>query len=100
MRTRLLIGLIIALAAAPAPPLTARWDSAISATIAWSGHACLSVAHATGQRVFIGCFDGGVRLGGPQTDGAFRPQSHDVYVLDSGERAVLVGRAQYLAVWR
>lgn len=90
---------------APTPPaFSARWDSATSATIAWStpGRACLSVTHATGQRVFIGCYEGAavVTLGGPQTDGAYRPMSGDVYCMAGVGCAPLIGRAQYLAAVR
>jgi hypothetical protein len=96
--------------ATPNPRLQARWDSATSATVQWtqSGRACLSMQHATGQSVFVGCYDkqGTITLtfghAGP-LDGSYRPQSGDVYVLQvDGQawRAPLIGRAQYLAVLR
>lgn len=92
------------------PYFRAVWDTATSATIVWhqSQRGCLSVLHQTGERVFIGCWEKWpqtvtVELGGPGTDGAFRPQSHDIYFLESGEQiysAPLRGRPVYLPLVR
>lgn len=69
---------------APPPPI-AYWSSSISVTIRWEqqSRACLYREPAIGASVFIGCYDGSgravVRLGGSQTDGAYRPRVGDVY---------------------
>lgn len=94
----------------PAPHFSARWDTKDSATVQWTQQArgCLSVEHATGQRVFIGCWEKApqsvvLQLGGPGTDGAYRPTAGDVYVLSTGGqfyRTPLRARVVYLAVWR
>lgn len=85
--------------------MTALWDSAISATLIWQSptRACLS-----SSRAFIGCYDAGrvtVRLGGAQTDGAFRPVPGERYFLTDGagrvlQSARLVGRPVYLPIIR
>lgn len=91
----------------PPPTFTAVWDSNSAATISWTAptHACLSVLHATGERAFIGCWEGGARiqLGRAPTDGTARPSSGDIYVLQVGGgvyRAPLVGRPVYVALIR
>jgi hypothetical protein len=67
------------------PHFTARWDSSISATIQWtqSGRGCLYKETALHERGFIGCYEKAgtitILLGGPQTDGAYRPLAGDVY---------------------
>lgn len=95
----------------PAPHFSARWDTKDSATIQWTQQArgCLGVEHATGQRVFIGCWEKYpqtvvLELGhvGPLS-GDTRPTAGDIYVLQtSGQtyRAPLRARDVYLAVWR
>lgn len=93
----------------PDPHLDARWDTATSATIAWTQTArgCLYVTHATGENVFLSCYEkpGSYRitLGAGPTDGTARPQAHDVYILvTNGDvwRTQLGGRNVYLPVWR
>lgn len=106
---RTLLALMLLLALIP-PPFTARWDSATSATVQWTqrGRACLSVVHANGSGVAIGCFDKvgtiTIQLGhaGP-LDGAYRPIAGDVYILQADgliARAPLIGRPQYLPAFR
>lgn len=103
----LMLMLILASTLAPAPPVyfSARWDSATSATIQWTQQqrGCLSVLHATGEQVFIGCYERApatffIELDHGSTDGTARPQAGDVYILDTGGeiyRAPLRARAQY-----
>ena len=110
-RSFLLLLLLLALFQ-PAPPayFQAQWDSPGAATVSWHQEArgCLYVEHATQERVFIGCYERWpativIELGGPGTDGHYRPTSGDVYTLQtSGQiyRAPLVARPIYLAVWR
>lgn len=106
------LAILILLLALPGqdPRLSARWDTASSATVQWTqqGRACLSVVHINGSGVAIGCFDKvatiTLQLGhvGP-LDGAYRPMAGDVYVLQEGgliARAPLIGRPQYLAAFR
>lgn len=94
------------LRAALDPQFSARWDSKDSATIQWTqpGRACLSVAHADGSGVFIGCYNRvgtiTLALGGPQTDGAYRPRSGDVYCVAGVGCAPLIGRPVYLTAVR
>jgi hypothetical protein len=91
------------------PHLAARWDTATSATISWTQttRGCLSVMHATGERVFITCREKPgtqiVPLGGPLTDGAYRPTAGDIYILQTGGvvyRAPLIARPVYMPVHR
>jgi hypothetical protein len=107
----ILLALLLAFAPAPPDPhFTARWDSDHSATVQWTetGRACLSVLHAGGGGVFIGCDDrvGMIRLelgGVGPLDAAYRPQHDDTYVLVINGvtwRAPLVGRPQYLPLVR
>jgi len=72
----------------PAPCLSAVWDSPSSATVQWyqTARGCLSVAHATGETVFLLCSERypatvRIELGHGLTDGTARPQSGDVYIL-------------------
>lgn len=79
-----LIALLLALLALTPPP-TAIWDSAIGARVSWhqAARACLYREPEIGASIFIGCYEGAgtavVHLGGPQTDGAFRPRAHDAF---------------------
>jgi hypothetical protein len=98
------------LRASPDPRLIAQWDSATSATIQWTqvARGCLSVAHRTGERVFLLCSERYpativIALGHGPTDGTARPQAGDVYILETNSevwRASLRGRAVYLGVVR
>lgn len=110
MRLILLLLLALLQGAPPDPRLTARWDTAASATIAWTQHTrgCLSVIHATNERAFIACYEkpGSYRIelghAGPLS-GDLRPAAGDVYLLWTPEgvsRAPLVARPLYLAAWR
>lgn len=99
--------LLIIIALLPSPGLDARWDTATSATISWTQttRGCLYVTHATGENVFLSCYEkpGSYRiaLGHGSTDGTARPQTHDVYLLTTNGqtyRAALVGRSVYLPV--
>ena len=90
----------------PDPQFLATQDGVGQATVRWTQvtRGCLSVEHATGQRVFITCREKPgtqiVPLGRSQTDGAYRPTAGDVYVLQTGGqvyRAPLKWR-RYLAV--
>lgn len=92
------------------PHLSARWDSDHSATVQWtqSGRACLSRQPISAPGVFIGCYDRQATITltfgheGPQ-DAAYAPMPGDIYILvTNGQtyRAPLIGRAQYLAVFR
>lgn len=82
--------LLLALLAPPTPPLTARWESPGVARVSWSGAGCLWIDQALYR-----CYDdsGVLRLGGPQTDYAYRPRVESVFRLvrqdGSIERAVL-----------
>jgi hypothetical protein len=109
----LLLAIVLACAgrvqAASPVYFTAQWDSAISATIQWqqSSRACLYKETALHERGFIGCYGKvgtiTIVLGGPQTDGAYRPMAGDVYILVMGGRqyrAPLIGRPVYLSVVR
>ena len=106
----LLILLILLLQPSPDPGLRAQWDTATSATISWTQTArgCLSVQHATNERVFLSCYEkpGSYRIElghiGP-LDGTARPQSGDVYTLQTGGqiyRAPLIARPLYFPVFR
>jgi hypothetical protein len=95
--------------APPDPRITAVWDSSSSATIQWTQQqrGCLSVEHATGERVFIECRETPgtqvLLLGHGLTDGTARPAAGDRYVIRTqGQtfRAQLVGRAVYLPAFR
>lgn len=95
-----LIAIFLLLLLQPAPPFTARWDAPGRATLRWeqTDHTCLYRESAIGERVFVGCWEGSGRaalsLGGPQTDGSYRPAAGDVFVLDGPEgvrRATLRG---------
>jgi len=78
---------------APGPRLQALWRSPGVALVSWQAAqpTCLSVLHATGQGVFIGRYENGVRvmLGGAGTDGSLRPTVGDVYQLDNCAGLVL-----------
>lgn len=106
-----LILLLLLFTHAPDPGLSARWDTKDSATITWTQtqRGCLSVEHATSERVFISCYERfpatiRVELGhqGPLS-GDLRPMAGDVYVLRTqGQtyRAPLRGRLVYFPVFR
>jgi hypothetical protein len=93
------------------PNFTARWDSATGATVQFTlvARGCLYRESAIGERVFVSCYERWpatiiVTFGhtGPLS-GDLRPRAGDVYRLDTlGQtyRARLIGRPQYLAVWR
>lgn len=84
--------LLALLQTVPAPPMgfIARWDSLDSATVTWSQQqrACLYAEHASGERVFVGCYENPGRYVitfgavGPLS-GDLRPMPGDVYVLTS-----------------
>lgn len=102
-----MIRVLLLLLLLTAPDFKAQWASDHSATIAWDapGRACLSVRHASGEGVFLGCWEGPARitLGGPLTDGSARPGAHDVFFLQTGGQvfsAPLKGRNVYLPVIR
>ena len=94
--------LLALLQGAPPVSFSALWDGPGAATISWYQEArgCLAVEHATGEAVFIGCYDRypatlRIELGHGLTDGTVRPQVGDVYVLvtnDQTYRALLVAR--------
>jgi len=82
----ILVILLLALLLQPAPRApTAYWATSTSARISWQqqSRACLYREPASSTSVFIGCYDGAgpaiVHLGGPLTDGNFRPRAGDVY---------------------
>lgn len=99
------------LRAAPDPRLSARWDTATSATIQWTQvqRGCLYRLSASGERGFVGCYERTnatitITLGhvGPLS-GDLRPMAGDVYklVMDGVVySAPLVGRNIYLPVMR
>lgn len=70
------------------PHLTAYWRTPSSAVISWrqTERACLYR-----NSTFVGCWDAPgeyrMTLGGPLTDGAYRPAAHDVYTLIYGGQA-------------
>lgn len=82
----------------------AFWDGPSAATITYTGSGCLFRQPREGAAVLVACGAGPVKLGGPLTDGMFRPVAGDVYFLTEGgavvARAPLVGRPQYMPVWR
>lgn len=88
--------LLLLLQIAPPPPLTARWDGPGRATITWQGAGCLYR-----NQVLIACYPRDasyvLELGGPFTDGAFRPTSGDVYRL-WGFDGALLGQAEIRSV--
>lgn len=105
MRLLYLIFLLLA-----PPNLQARWDTATSATISFvtTSRACLSVIHATGQRVSDTCYEKPgayfIEFGnhGPLS-GDLRPMPGDVWEVVIGGHvysAPLVARPVYLPVIR
>lgn len=109
MKYSLLLLLFLFLQPTPDPQLTARWGGPGAATVEWhqTARGCLSVIHATGERVFISCYEQPgsyrVELGhqGPLS-GDLRPAAGDIYLVQtSGHtyRARLVW-VRWLAVWR
>lgn len=103
--------LILLLLLQPAPPnLTARWDSATSATVRWTQAArgCLYRQPSEGAPVFVSCYEKPgaytITFGhiGPLS-GDLRPQARDVYVLQTSGavfRAPLMARPLFFPVWR
>lgn len=89
MRSALLI-LLLLLQLTPAP-LRARWDGPGRATITWEGAGCLYR-----NQTLLACYPREasyvIEIGGPDTDGAYRPQAGDVYRLLRG--GVLVEQAR------
>lgn len=104
------IVLLLLIMLASDPHLSARWDTATSATITWtqSARGCLSVEHTTRERVFISCYEKPgsyvIEVGhvGP-VSGDVRPLAGDVFVLETGGqtyRASLRGRDVYFPMFR
>lgn len=102
--------LLLALIAPPDPHLTAYWVGLGAAELTWSQTArgCLYRQSAIGEHIFIGCYERypatiRIELGGPATDGNYRPTVGDVYVLQTAGqtyRALLAGRPVYLPAFR
>jgi hypothetical protein len=107
---RAIVVLSLLLLAPPAPPpFTARWQSQTSARVSWTQPPGVLLTCLSRGAILIRCWS--ALPAGPAMlvlgatgplDGNFRPQAHDVFVLQQDgatDRAALLG-VRYLAVVR